>query len=374
MSRARATIDLGAIAHNTALLAALVAPAELCAVVKADGYGHGAVPVAQTALAAGARRLAVAQPAEAARLRQAGLDAPILLLSEPLPEELDEAVALDLDLTVYTAEVIGALAGAARRAGRPVRAHLKVDTGMHRVGAAPADAVALAAALERAAQVELAGVCTHCAVADEPSHPFTGVQLARFAEVIAALRAAGLDPPLLHAANSALALTRPEARFDLVRCGIALYGIDPSPELAGVAPLRRALTLSSVVTMVKRVPAGEAVSYGLRRRLETAEVIATAPIGYADGVPRRLFAARADALIGGRRRRFAGVVTMDQLMLACGDDAPALGDEVVLLGPQGEEEITAAEWAQRLGTIPYEIVCGIGPRVERAYVGPPAQR
>jgi alanine racemase len=204
-------------------------------------------------------------------------------------------------------------------------------------------------------------------VADEPDNPFTAEQAARFAAVVAELRAAGIDPPLVHAANSAATLVRPELRLDLVRCGIAVYGLDPSPALAGVAPLQPALTLKARVTHVQVVPRGEAVSYGLRRPVAADTVVATVPIGYADGVPRRL-SEGGEVLIGGTRRGLAGTITMDQLMVDCGTDEIAVGEEVVLIGRQGDEEITADEWAERLGTIVYEITCGISPRVPRVYL------
>ena len=361
-----ADVDLGAVAANVRLLAERAAPAQLCAVVKADGYGHGAVPVALAALGAGATWLAVAIPAEGVQLRAAGIDAPILVLAEC--DDWRDVVAHGLTPTVYSESGIGALASeAARQGGRSVGVHLKVDTGMHRIGVAPGEALARAKAVLAHPELRLDGVWTHCPVADEPDNPFTAEQGARFAAVVAELRAAGIDPPLVHAANSAATLAHPELRLDLVRCGIAVYGLDPSPALAGVAPLQPALTLKARVTHVQVVPRGEAVSYGLRRPVAADTVVATVPIGYADGVPRRLSDA-GQVLIGGTRRGLAGTITMDQLMVDCGTDEIAVGEEVVLLGRQGDEEITAAEWAERLGTIVYEITCGISPRVPRVYV------
>jgi alanine racemase len=233
----------------------------------------------------------------------------------------------------------------------------------------PEDAVARAKEVVSHPELRLDAVWTHCPVADEPDNPFTDAQGARFAAVIDALRSAGIEPPLVHAANSAATLTHPELHLDLVRCGIAVYGLDPSPGLTGVAPLRPALTLKARVTHVQVVPAGDSVSYGLRRAVEADTVVATVPIGYADGVPRRL-SDGGEVLIGGRRRRLAGTITMDQLMVDCGRDDITVGDEVVLLGRQGDEEITVAEWAERLDTIVYEITCGLSPRVPRVYVNP----
>jgi len=373
-----AEVDLGAIGHNVGVLRAAAAPAAVCAVVKADGYGHGAVPVARTALAAGARWLAVALPGEGAALRAAGIDAPVLLLSEPGPDEWDAVVAARLRPTLYTQRGVEETAKAVARSGsRALAVHVKVDTGMHRVGAAPESIPELVAAVEERAELSLEGLWTHCAVADEPGHPFTATQLARFAEVLAAVEAAGLRPPVVHAANSAAALDHPDARFDLVRCGITVYGLDPSAEVAGRLPLRPAMSLVAEVSAVRRVAAGEGVSYGLRRPVPVDSVVATVPLGYADGVPRRLSSVGGEVLIGGRRRPLAGTVTMDQLMIDCGPvgdpaaDAVRPGDEVVLLGRQGDGRIGAEEWAERLDTISYEIVCGISSRVPRRHVGGP---
>jgi alanine racemase len=375
---ASAVVDLDAVAANVAALAEVASPAALCAVVKADGYGHGAVPVARTALAAGATWLAVALPSEGAVLRGAGIDAPVLLLSEPGPDEWDEVVASRLRPTLYTERGVEETAKAVARAGAPPLAvHVKVDTGMHRVGAAPERIPELLAAVADRAELELEGLWTHCAVADEPDNPFTTTQLDRFAEVLAGVEAAGLRPRVVHAANSAAALDHPEARGDLVRCGITVYGLDPSAEVTGRVPLRPAMSLVAEVSAVRVVAAGEAVSYGLRRPAAVDSVVATVPVGYADGVPRRLSSVGGEVLVGGRRRPLAGTVTMDQLMVDCGPvgdpaaDAVGPGDEVVLLGRQGEERIGAEEWAARLDTIAYEIVCGISARVPRRHVGGP---
>lgn len=370
--RFRATwveIDLGAVRDNVAELARIAAPAELLAVVKADGYGHGAVPVAEAALAAGASWLGVALVEEGVALREAGITAPVLVLSEPAPVAAAAVVAHRLTPVVYTAAGVDTLAKAVVERGvdEPLPVHLKVDTGMHRVGAAPDEAVALAARIDQRSELRLGGVLTHLAVADEPADPYTGEQLERFAAVLDDLAAAGLRPSIVHAANSAGTLAFPAARFDLVRVGIALYGIAPVPELAGHARLRPALSLKARVSHVKDLPAGARLSYGLRYRMPRAGRIATVPIGYADGVPRNLAAVGGEVVVGGRRRPIAGTVTMDQLMVDVGDDPVEVGDEVVLIGRQGEAEVTAAEWAERLGTIAYEIVCGIGPRAPRSY-------
>ena len=378
--RAWAEVDLTAVRQNAAALAALAAPAALCAVVKAGGYGHGAVPVARAALTGGASWLAVALVEEGVELREAGVEAPVLLLSEPPGTAMAEVVARRLTPTIYTQAGVEAAAKAVADTGRllrsghagrdePLQVHVKVDSGMHRVGAAPEEAVQVAAAVQERPELRLEGLWTHFATADDPDPSFTARQSGRFDEVVARLAGAGIRPPLLHACNSAGAIAHPRARYDLVRCGLALYGVPPAPALAGRVALRPALSLRARVSLVKSVAAGEGVSYGLRHRFVRDSVVATVPIGYADGVPWRLGVNGGEVLVRGRRRPVAGVVTMDQLTVDCGDDhGVAPGDEVVLLGRQGDESVDAWEWADRVGTIAYEILCGIGPRVPRLHV------
>jgi alanine racemase len=369
-----AEIDLDAVTANCRALAAASRPAQLCAVVKADGYGHGAVPVARAALAGGATWLAVALVEEGLELRRAGIAAPVLVLSEAPLSAVGPAVAKGLTLTVYTDEGVDAAARLAG-AGAQVPVHLKVDTGMHRVGAPLDRAVALAARVRSHPRLHLEGLWTHLAVADEPADPFTADQLERLSGVRSALAAAGVEPDLVHAANSGGTLLHPAARLDLVRCGISVYGYPPAPGLSGGVDLVPALSLRALVTAVRRLPAGARPSSGRRRPLPAEAVVATVPLGYADGVPRRLSSVGADVLIGGRRRPLAGTVTMDQIVVDCGPEGDvAVGDEVVLIGRQGDEAITAEDWAGALGTISYEILCGVGPRVDRRYRGgPPAQ-
>ncbi|MGI9119255.1 MAG: alanine racemase [Acidimicrobiales bacterium] len=377
-------VDLDAVAANVRTLAAVAGPAQLCAVVKADGYGHGAVAVARSALAAGASWLGVAMVGEAQVLRAAGIAAPILVLSEPSPPELDDVAALSLRPSLYTHAGIEGMAKAVARAGRdPVGVHLKVDTGMHRVGGPPEQMVALAHDVVERPELFLEAVWTHCATADEPDNPFTEVQAARFEAVLAQLASAGIRAPLVHAANSAATLDHPRLRHDLVRCGIAVYGLDPRPGSGGRGPvLRPALSLKARVTLVKVVAAGEAVSYGQRHRFGTDSLVATVPLGYADGVARRLSEVGGEVLVGGRRRPIVGTITMDQLLVDCGPApgaagsgaaAPAAavqaGDEVVLIGEQDGQRISVEEWAARLGTITYEVVCAISSRVPRRYLG-----
>lgn len=357
-----AVVDLEAIAHNVRALAP--APAQLMAVVKANGYGHGATPVARTAVAAGASWLGVALVEEGVRLREAGIEAPILVLTEFPPGSEVEALAARLTPTVYTGEGLARLLAAP---GGPRRVHLKIDTGMHRVGIAPEAAVefALRAA---AAGVEIEGVMTHLAVSEEPDNPFTEEQERRFEKVVAELAGAGIRPRYRHVANTGGLLGWPGTHLDLVRAGIGVYGIGPGPEAPGPpAGLRPALSWRSAVSLVKRVAAGEGISYGLTYRPERETTIATVPVGYADGYSRSL-SNRGRVLIRGRRYPVAGTVTMDQLMVDCGDDPVEAWDEVVLVGRQGDDEISADEVAGWMETIPYEVICAISERVPREYV------
>ena len=381
-----AEVDLGAVAHNARALAAIAAPARLCAVVKADAYGHTAVPVARAALEGGASELAVALVDEGLELREAGVEAPILVLSEPAPDAMEAALAHDLVPTLYTPAGVAAARTAARRlasfgaATVPFAVEVKVDTGMHRVGAAPEELCGVLGPLLEAPELRYGGLWTHFAVADEVGDGFTAEQLERFEAVRAHLAAQSMPPPSrLHAANSAGAIAWPASRYDLVRCGIGLYGYSPGPEVGpalaaelarvGSAPLRPVMSLKAQVTMVRRYPAGERCSYGRVSPLETDSVVATVPLGYADGVDRGYFAAGGEVLIGGRRCKLAGTVTMDQIVVSCGPDADvAPGDEVVLMGRQGDEEVTAEEWARCLGTIPYEVITRLGLRVPRLHL------
>jgi len=374
-----AEIDLDALRHNVDVLSKVAAPAALWAVVKADGYGHGATVCARAALGAGAAGLAVAMVDEGVELRDAGIQAPILLLSEPPPDAAPAVVAEGLTATVTTAAGADALARAAAAAGRRCLVHVKVDTGMHRVGASPAAAADLLGQLRSAPHLRPIGVWTHLAVADggtEEDRAFTECQLDRFDEVRSSAAAAGATL-VAHAANTAATVGLPRARYDLVRCGIGLYGVLPSQgvreRLAEVAPgtaLHPVLSLKAQVSEVRRLPAGARPSYGRLRPLPVDSLVATVPLGYADGVPRRLFRAGYEVVIGGRRRPLAGMVTMDQIVVDCGPLGDvAVGDEVVLLGQQGNERVDVDEWARRLDTIGYEVLAGIGRRVPRRVTG-----
>ena len=366
MSRSVATIERGALAHNLAQLRSCIGPkTSLCAVVKADGYGHGAGEVARVAVAAGAGWLAVAHAQEGAELRAGGLEVPILLLSEPVDAtEVGLAVTNELRVTVYSEAVIDALAAT----HAPVTVHLKVDTGMRRVGADPDDIVALARRIQAARSLELEGLWTHCAVADEPGNSFTATQLQRFEAVSARLSSAGIEVPLRHAANSAACMAHPQSRYDMVRAGIALYGVAPAAVLERFLELRPVLRWTSQVSLVKRVRAGEAISYGHHHRLGADGWVATVPVGYADGLSRRWGQVGGAVLIGGRRRPIVGAVTMDQVLVDCGaDDLVVRGDEVVVLGAQGDQIVSVQDVAQATDTIVYEVLTAIGPRVARRY-------
>jgi alanine racemase len=359
----RVVVDLGAIRHNVATLRP--PGAELMAVVKANAYGHGDIAVARAALEAGATWLGVALVEEGLSLRQAGIEAPILLFSE-LPEG-SEAVALAWRLTptVYTDAGLMRLAAAAPGPG--IAVHVKVDTGMHRVGVwPPEDAVAFMGKVADLG-LDLEGLWTHLAMSEDDLE-VTKAQVDRFAAVVAAAREAGRAPRYVHASNSGGAIRHPEACFDLIRPGIAIYGIGPAPGVGDELGLRPAMSWRSAVTMRKRLLAGERLSYGQRYELTSDAWIATVPVGYADGYPRAA-SSRADVLIRGRRCRVAGSVTMDQLVVDCGDVEVVTGDEVVLLGTQGDDHIGAWELAGHADTIAYEIVARIGERVPREYVG-----
>lgn len=350
-----ARVDLAAIRHNVEQLSRAVAPSRLCAVIKADAYGHGDVPVAEAVLEAGVETLAVALVEEGVRLREAGIEAPILVLSEPPIAAAAEMLRWDLTPSAYRVEFLEALAAAA---AVPVDVHLKIDTGMHRVGAPVDQLDELLDAIRP--PLRLAALWTHFAVADEDPD-FTRVQIKLFQEAL------GSRSIPTHLANTAGGLLFPEARGAMVRAGLGIYGLHPCPETRPLVDLRPALSVVSRVTHVRRLPAGARPSYGRRREMATEATVVTVPIGYADGVPRLLSATGGEVLVGGGRHPLAGTVTMDQIVVDVGDTPVEMGDEVVLLGRQGEEEISADEWAARVNTISYEIICDIGPRVPRKY-------
>jgi alanine racemase len=364
-----AEVHAGLISHNVAIVAQRTAPVQVWAVVKANGYGHGAIQVANAALAGGATGLCVAIVDEGVALRRAGITAPILLLSEQPAELADLIVGYQLTPTVTTTRGAAVLAASASAADQTVKIHIKVDTGMHRVGVAPNEVVSLASFISSYESLTIEGVYTHFAVADDPSHAANAAQLSAFNSVLDGLSSRGITPPLVHAANSAAALANEPSRFTMVRLGIAMYGLRPGPGVAELcAGLIPAMSIKARVSAVRWVEAGEAVSYGLVRPLTEGSLIATVPIGYADGVPRALGRTNIQVLLNGVPRSFAGTITMDQLMIDCeSDSSVTVGDEVVLIGKQGEHSVTADDWADALGTIGYEIVCGISPRIFRRY-------
>ena len=361
-----AEVDLDCIRRNVSRIKGLIRPGTLLlAVVKANAYGHGEVEAAGAAIDGGADWLGVARVEEGAALRRAGIDRPILLLAEPPVDALPAAARYNLTPTIYTEAAARAWAEQAGPSRR-LRCHLKVDTGMHRYGV-PCDEAERFIDLVRSLDgLELEGIWTHFAVAEDVSNSFTSQQHKLFAELLDGL-GRKTDGLIRHMSNSAGALTFPEAHLDLVRTGIAIYGIYPSPALAGTLELEPAMSLKSRVGMVKRLAAGESISYGQRYTLERDGLVATIPCGYADGL-RRALTNTGEVLIRGRRYRISGTITMDHFLVDVGDDEVQIGDEVVILGRQGDEEVTAQEMADKLGTIPYEVVCGISARVRRIYL------
>jgi alanine racemase len=347
--------------------------ASLCAVLKADAYGHGAVTAAHAALAGGADSFAVAVIDEGIELREAGFTSPILVLAEVAASTIPDALANDLTLTIGSLEGAKAAVAVAEEKGGMHRVHVKVDTGMHRMGVAPESLNDVIDTLSSSISIDLEGLFSHFAVAEGTSaedRAFTESQIERFDGVVSALKSRGTLPRVLHLANSAGTLGYPNARHSMVRPGLSIYGYLPERWLARALEekgehLETALTLRTRVVAVRRVSAGDRPSYGRRRALERDSTVVTLPIGYADGYPRALFAGGAEVLISGRRYPLAGNVTMDQLVVDVEDDNVTLGDDVVLLGRDGDEVITADDWAEWGNTISWEILGRVGARVPR---------
>ena len=363
--RALARVNLAAVERNVARLMRRLAPGvRLCAVVKADGYGHGAVPVARAALAGGASGLAVASAGEAAELRAGGIDAPILVMGAISHDELPLALAADAELVAWSEAFVEAVA---RAAGTRARMHVKLDTGMGRLGTRRMEeALAVAERIAGAGRaLRLVGAMTHFATADEDPE-FLGVQLAAFEPFVARLR--GQDPGILaHAANSAALLREPASHYDMVRPGIAIYGSDPMNRDPADHGLEPALSLTSYVAAVKAAQPGDSVGYGRRFVAERETMIATLPIGYADGI-RRCLSNNCEVIVGGRRHPLVGTVSMDNITLDLGPATDVrVGDAATIIGREGDERQTAEELARRAGTISYEILCGITSRVPRSY-------
>jgi alanine racemase len=363
-----ALVDLGAIKENVSALRRHVRGAQLMAVVKADGYGHGMIPAARAAAAGGADWLGVVQIGDALALRQAGLTVPVLCLLGAPDAAHEEAIRGGVDLSAGSVPLVGQIAAAAQRAGRPARLHLKADTGMSRGGATAEDwpgLVAAALAAEAAGHVLVTGIWSHLACADIPGHPSIAAQLAAFRDAVALAERAGARPQLRHLANTPATLTLPDTWFDLVRPGGAVVGLSTLP---GDLPdwLRPAMTLRARLVLVKQVAPGTGVSYGLRHVTAVRSTLGLVPLGYAEGVPRNA-AEVVEVQVRGRRWPIAGTVCMNQFVLDFGDAAVSAGDEVVLFGPGDSGEPTAQQWADALGTLSYEIVTRFAGRVPRSY-------
>jgi alanine racemase len=375
--RAEIAVDLDAIRSNVAELCRRVAPAEVMAVVKADGYGHGIVEAARAARGGGATWLGVAVLEEALTLRAAGDRGRLLCWLAVPGEDYGPAVEAGIDVTAYSPEEVAEISAAARAVGRPARLQLKVDTGLGRGGAWESDWPALVrAACEAVRQglVEVTGTWSHFACSDEPDHPMNAVQERAYREALDVAAGLGLRTGLRHLANSAAALTRPSARFDLVRCGLAAYGLSPVPRLHTSADLGLvpAMTARTTVALSKRVPAGTGVSYGHTYVTERETTLAVVPVGYAEGLLRS-GSSVAPVQVAGRRHRLAGRVCMDQVVVDVGDDPTVAGDDVVLFGAGRDGEPTAEDWAQACGTISYEVVTRLGGRFVRTYTGQPQE-
>ncbi len=379
--RAEVVVDLSAVRANVAHLQHVVAPSQLLVVVKAHGYGHGAVEVARAARQAGAPWLGVAVLEEALALRAAGDTGRLLCWLAVPGEDYAPAVIADIDVTASSPRQLEEIVAAADSLERVARVQLKVDTGLSRNGALPEQWPALVRAARAAQQqgrIEVSGTWSHLACADEVGHPSLASQERTFERALMVCAEEGLEPGLRHLANSAAALTRPSSRYDLVRCGIAAYGLSPAPGHADAAGLglRPAMTLRGRLALVKAVPVGSGVSYGHTHVTSRDTVLGLVPLGYGDGVPRHASSA-VDLLVGGRRVPLVGRVCMDQVVVDLGPGADdEAGAEVVLFGPGQDGEPTAQEWAEAVGTISYEIVTRIGPRVPRTYVdaAPPTRR
>ena len=373
-ARARAEIDLAALRANERTLRDRAPGAALMAVVKADAYGHGALPCARAALEAGATWLGTATPQEALALRAAGIQGVRIMCWLWTPGgPWQEAIEADLDVSVSGMWALREVTEAARRAGTPARVQLKADTGLGRGGCQPGDdwaeLVGEALRAEADGLIRITGLWSHFACADEPGHPSIAAQLDSFREMTAYAEERGARPEVRHIANSPATLTLPESHFDLVRTGIALYGVSPSPELGSPADLglRPVMTLSASLALVKQVPGGHGVSYGHHYVTPGETTLGLVPLGYADGIPRHASGA-GPVLVGGKWRTVAGRVAMDQFVVDLGGDEPEAGARAVLFGPGDGGEPTAEDWAQAAGTIGYEIVTRIGSRVPRVYV------
>ncbi|GAA1242164.1 alanine racemase [Streptomyces aureus] len=372
MGRARAEIDLAALRANVRSLRDRAPGAAFMAVVKADAYGHGMIPCARAAREAGATWIGTATPEEALAVRAAGIEGRVMCWLWTPGGPWREGIEADLDMSVSGMWALDEVVAAARVVGRAARIQLKADTGLGRNGCLPGDwpeLVRSAVAAEREGLVVVTGLWSHFACADEPGHPSIAAQLERFREMVSFAEGAGVRPEVRHIANSPGTLTLPETHFDLVRPGIAMYGISPSPEIGTPEDfgLRPVMTLSASLALVKHAPGGLGVSYGHHYVTPGETTLGLVPLGYGDGIPRHA-SGTGPVLIGGKLRTVAGRVAMDQFVVDLGGDELAAGDEAVLFGPGDRGEPTAEDWAQAAGTIAYEIVTRIGARVPRVYV------
>lgn len=363
----QAVVSLDAIARNLGRVRERVGKnVQIMAVVKADAYGHGAGPVARTLIEAGAAWLGVALPEEGMELRRQGLEVPILVMGPTPPDQAPLLFEYQLDQMIPHPLVAQVLSFSGRGSKGRVRVHLKIDTGMGRVGIYPSEAASAAQAIVDLPGLEFGGVMTHFAAADAQDKGHARGQLRRFLDAIREIEAVGVAVPLRHAANSAAILELPEAHLDMVRPGIALYGYPPT--YSADLPWDPTLTFKTCVAQIKKVPKGETVSYGCTYEAPRDILVATLPVGYADGF-NRLLSSRGEVLISGRRAPVIGIVCMDMIMVDVTDVGGVReGEEVVLLGRQGDESLLADEWAARLGTITYEVLCNISKRVPRAYL------
>jgi alanine racemase len=362
-------VDTSAVRRNTAAVCALVGrDVQVMAVVKADGYGHGMAAAARAALAGGASHLGVASAAEGAELRAAGIEAPILVLGCGMPEQARDVVEHGLTQTLATEAMARALSGEAVAAGREVAVHLKVDTGMGRLGLWPQELPAFARLVSQLPGLRVEGVYSHLATADHDDTTYARGQANRFRQALAGLEAAGIKPMLRHLANSAATVRFPEMWYDMVRAGLLIYGLDPLPGELAQIDLTPALTWKSRIAALKHTPAGQPVSYSGLYVTRKATRIACVPVGYADGFPRALSNV-GQVLIHGRRCPVVGAVCMDQMLVDVGDVAAKAGDEVVLIGEQMGERITANEIAAAQGTVVHEVVARLGKRVPRMHFG-----
>jgi alanine racemase len=377
--RPQIDVDLDAISDNVRILRDLVAPAAMMTVVKADGYGHGLVESARAARAGGAEWLGVATVPEALALREAGdtgrLLGWLILPVDDTDGSLARAVAADVDIGAYSTSQLNRVVRGGASFARPARVQLKADTGLSRGGATHdmwRELVDEAAKLERAGLVHVTGIWSHFACSDEPAHPANDLQERRFLEALAIAEDAGLQPEVRHLANSAAAILRPSSRFDVVRCGLASYGLDPAPGATPDLGLRPAMSVRAPLALVKRIEKGEGVSYGHTWVADEPTTVGLVPVGYGDGVPRH-GSNVLEVLVDGVRRPVRGRICMDQFVVDLGSDRLPQGTEVVLFGPGDDGEPTAQEWAERCGTISYEIVTRMGGRLRRRFYGGPGE-